>query len=400
MTGVTLKHGGLIKGIASRRCLQQLILNVGRRGLGLSDRELSYLRVSIDACHERDFEKGAICAHWKRVDTLAEELGCSPRQINNIERSLEAKGLIFRTIGMDGHRRGARCGNILWAKGINLAPLLASEKLRQLLAMRQQQDERQFALLVIKQEIQITRRRIFASRDECLIEQANEIIPRGRTSRHNDVERLQNILDALQAVQNLIAAEPGAGKISDEVAEFADASEIQDTPYNTETTSKNLCMPPRREKPEVGLRQALLLASKAYQERVEILGGPSSANLVEASWQSCAELGISGARWQKLCDRMGRYEAAITILVIDRNARQVENDPYHVRSPAGCAEAISRQWRAGSVNLRGLLLAGHRMNRDRALPEHLAQPHRRFDASNIGQLLANALRNFDPELRP
>ncbi|MCJ2188595.1 replication initiation protein RepC [Novosphingobium beihaiensis] len=404
MVSVTQRHDGLCETIKGKRGLIELIRDIGRKGLGLNARQIRYLEISIDWCREGDFREGAICAHWQGVDTLAQELGCSVRQVWNIEMSLEDAGLIQRTFGRNGHRCGKRGGakDILWAAGINLAPLLDPEMLLRLLELRKDLDEERAAQEILRGEIQLVRRQIRACGDEGAILRMDLILPGGRTSRLTDRGRLQELLEALQAVHAVIAAASGDAKISDGDAGIANASEISDAPYTLKRPSKNSCMGSAREKrAKVSPRQAMLLASTDYQTKVELLGGPSAANLVEASSQSCVELGIAPRAWGQLCDRLGREAAALTILVIDRNARLPQDDPYHVRKPGGCAFGIARRAKSGSVNLHGMLLAGLRMDLDRELPGSLSRDARSDDEGCFMKgLLSSVLKNFDLEVRP
>ncbi|QVM84537.1 helix-turn-helix domain-containing protein [Novosphingobium decolorationis] len=402
MTGVTQKHGGLHAAISGKWALIDLIREVGRDGLKLNARQIRYLELCIKWCRDGDFRRGAICAHWNSVDAVAGELGCSPRQVWNIETSLEQAGLIQRTFGKNGRRCAKRdsSGQIAWAAGINLSPMLTQEKQAYLLDLQKELSEERAALEILRAEIQLVRRRIQVCGDTGAIRKMDAILPGGRTSRLRDRPHLEELLAALQSVRTAISAACGATKISDEDAKTADASEISGAPYTPLKHSKNLRTPPAAsEAARVTPRQAMLLASASYRMRVEALGGASAANLVEASAQVCSELGIGPAGWGSICQRLGREAAALAILVIHRNARLPQDDPYHARDPARCAFGLAK--RLGGVNLQGMLMAGLRMDLDRELPRQFARPEpteeRRYSAE---ELTASFLANFQLEVLP
>ena len=399
MVSVTQRHDGLCKALETKSGLIRLIREVGRKGLGLNARQIHYLELSIERCREGDFRKGAICAHWQRVDTLAQDLGCSVRQVWNIETSLEEAGLILRTVGRNGRRCGKRDGakDVVWAAGINLAPLLDPDKLGKLLELRREIQEEEAALEILRGEIQLVRRQIRACGDVDAILQMEAILPGGRTSRLTAKARLQELLEALQAVHGVISKASGDARTSDRDAGIADASEISDAPYTLKRPSKNSCTSGSREDPsKVSAREAMLLASADYRMKVGLLGGPSAANLIEASSRSCAGLGITPRAWGQLCDRLGREAAALTVLIIDRNARLPADDPYHASDPGGCAFGIARKAKAGSVNLHGMLRAGHRMDLGGELPGNLSGSVSRDEtAHSMRSLLSSVFRNFE-----
>ncbi len=140
MSSIALTHGGVPDKIKDRQLLDRLVRRVGRHGLGLNDRQIRYLTLAIWICRETDFHPGSTCAHWMSVTAMADKLNCTVRQVHNIECALEQKGLIARTIGSGGRRRGARdaAGKICWVEGIDLGPLLQPVMLDRLLECQEQ----------------------------------------------------------------------------------------------------------------------------------------------------------------------------------------------------------------------------------------------------------------------
>lgn len=394
MSSITLTHAGLPDKIKDRQSLVRLVCRVGRQGLGLNDRQVRYLKLAIWSCRETDFAPGSICAHWLSVTAIATELSCTVRQVHNIECALEHKGLIARTIGSGGRRRGVRdaAGKVCWVEGIDLGPLLQPAMLDRLLECQGQLEQEELALEILRTEIQLTRRLIRANGDDDAMARSDAILPRGRTSRMTDRARLEEILDALRAIHAVISEACGAAEISDADAVSSDASEILDAPYILPKTSQNPCTgKPEAQPATISPRQAILLASTSYQARVERYGGPTLANLVEASCEACSDLGISAREWGSLCSRIGREAAALTILIVDRSARLEEDDRYHARKPMACARGIASRVETSRGNLRGMLLAGQSMDLDRDLPPHLAQRRQGAGSQSIGALAAQAL---------
>lgn len=394
MSSISLTHAGLPDKIKDRQSLVRLVCRVGRQGLGLSDRQIRYLTDAIWTCREPDFDPGSICAHWMSVTAMADKLNCTVRQVHNIECALERKGLIARTIGSGGRRRGVRdaAGKICWVEGVDLAPLLQPAMLARLLECQEQLEHEKLALEILRTEIQLTRRRIRASGDNDAMARSDSILPRGRTSRMTDRAYLEDILEALRAVQAVISEACGAAEISDADAISSGASEILDAPYILPRTSQNHCTgKPDPQPTTISPRQAILLASTSYQARIERYGGPTLTSLVEASCEACSDLGISAREWGSLCSRIGREAAALTILIVDRNTRLEQDDRYHARKPIACARGIASRVETGRANLRGMLLAGQSMDLDRDLPSHLAQRRQGAGSQSIGALAAQAL---------
>jgi hypothetical protein len=105
---------------------------------------------------------------------------------------------------------------------------------------------------------------------------------------------------------------------------------------------------------------ALVVATESYRGIVEALGGPTWPNLVEASWRSCGRLGIAQSTWGRACQQFGRERAALSVLLIDRNAELPPGHRYRVGSPARCLAGMVRRAGSAGVNLAGLFRATER----------------------------------------
>jgi DNA-binding transcriptional regulator YhcF (GntR family) len=105
--------------------LLRLFEQVARPGFGLSSTAVALVRHYVLKTMDGDYLSGRICAVWTQARRFAEQLGLTPRSINSAERELEQAGFIVRNAGINGERAGDRQdGIVVWAAGINLAPLV------------------------------------------------------------------------------------------------------------------------------------------------------------------------------------------------------------------------------------------------------------------------------------
>jgi replication initiation protein RepC len=355
---VTLKHNGLPENV-SRFGLLSMVKGLAS-SLKLTGREIQYLEAAIRRCGDVDFEKGSICAHWARVDTIAQELGCTPRQVNSIEKSLAKKKFIVRTTGPNGHRFGVRgtSEKINFVSGINLAPMI--NRCRGYAVLKRARDIHDHVLAATRYEIQLIRRKIRDTKDALLIEKSDQVLPGGRTSIIRNLEQLNAIHEALLAVLTQIDPKHGLTDTSDGQSKSADALEVSGQPNIQTQNIKNICITPTRKAARpLSVRQMLLLATPQYRELVQALGGPTPANFVEASSQMCHDLHISGDVWGEACLAFGRDRAAIYVMVLDRNRRLPVGHEFHRSNPGGSLVGMIRK-RRNSLNLNGLLRAMQR----------------------------------------
>ena len=111
--------------------LHQTVRNVASNRLhfGLSHTAVEYLRRAAECVSPGDLQDGRTPWCYERVDDMALALGVTPRSIHTIEKRLAAVGLIERRPMTNGHRGARRCyktGELLWAHGISLLPLVGS----------------------------------------------------------------------------------------------------------------------------------------------------------------------------------------------------------------------------------------------------------------------------------
>ena len=352
----TLAHRGLPVGVG-RFDLLRLFEQVARPGFGLSSTAVALVRHYVLKTMDGDYLSGRICAVWTQARRFAEQLGLTPRSINSAERELEQAGFIVRNAGINGERAGDRQdGIVIWAAGINLAPLV--ERFAEMQAKAEALELRTRAIQQCRAEIRQLGQRIREAGDEDLRERAETILPAGRTARINSIDRLIAIREALSAMLAAIESapepEPRALKTSDAPEENC-APNIQNKNSPRRRTARP-SDPLERIRPAT----ALVVATESYRGIVEALGGPTWPNLVEASWRSCGRLGIAQSTWGRACQQLGRERAALSVLLIDRNAELPLGHRYRVGSPARCLAGMVRRAGSAGVNLAGLFRATER----------------------------------------
>jgi replication initiation protein RepC len=203
----------------------------------------------------------------------------------------------------------------------------------------------------MRDEMAGDRGQIRISENASLIEQAEDILPGGRTSRIEKIERLEAIKMDLEALLVCLQFPSGEQKTSDRTEENFSPNILE------KDSSKNCSRGRQRNQssavtPEVAAR----LASEDYHTLLEANGGPTRTNLIETSSMVCSWLGISQKLWGEACQKLGREQAALCVLVIDRNWRLPAEHRYRGRRPKACLQGIIGKGR-DHLNLNGLLSA-------------------------------------------
>ncbi|MBN9146010.1 MULTISPECIES: helix-turn-helix domain-containing protein [unclassified Novosphingobium] len=393
----TLAHRGLPAGVG-RFDLLRLFEQVARPGFGLSSTAVALVRHYVLKTMDGDYLSGRICAVWTQARRFAEKLGLTPRSINSAERELEQAGFILRNAGINGERAGDRQdGVVVWAAGINLAPLV--ERFAELQAKAEALELQARAIQQCRAEIRQLGQRIRDAGDEDLRERAETILPDGRTARITSIERLIAIREALSAMLAAIESAPDpaprAPKTSDAPEENC-APNIQD-----KNSPRRRTVRPSDPLERIRPATALVVATESYRGIVEALGGPTWPNLVEASWRSCGRLGIAQSTWGRACQQFGRERAALSVLLIDRNAEMPLGHRYRVGSPARCLTGMVRRAGSAGVNLAGLFRATERNVQDALqqtpAPEQLIEPQAGPLAHLTARLMASMERRVAPD---
>ncbi|MFM2099695.1 MAG: hypothetical protein RLZZ366_1234, partial [Pseudomonadota bacterium] len=221
-----LVHGGLPAGVR----LRDLVALVKKAAIiGVPDAESKKCRISrtavavleyfIGCCRERDFEKGNICGVWEQPATIAAKLGISTKVLHNAEAELRKVKWIERTSTAHARRSGERRGSAIVAlAGISLAPLIG--RYPELIHIRDTDALQQQAVTGVRAEIVQIRRHIRELSDPEIIDQAETILPRGRTSRITKIEQLEAIKADLEALLVCIELPSGEHVSSDRSEEI------------------------------------------------------------------------------------------------------------------------------------------------------------------------------------
>jgi hypothetical protein len=248
---------------------------------------------------DADYLKGRICAVWTQACRFAEALGLTPRSINSAERELEHAGFIIRNAGINGGARRRPAGwHHRWAAGINLAPLIA--RYSELKGRAEALDPQARAISQCRAEIRQLGQRIRHAFDQTLRERAEAILPGGRTARITSIARLTAIRETpaamLDAIVSAPAPDPRAPKTPTRRKKTAHPI------YKIKTHHEAVA----RGTAPTGSRPPLPSAWPHRPIRAEHLGGATWPNIVEASWRSCARLGIAQTTWGRACQHFGR----------------------------------------------------------------------------------------------
>lgn len=346
----TLSHAGLPEGYG-RFDLLSLFEQVAKSQFRLSKTATALIRHYVLKTSDEDYLKGRICAVWSQVCRTARALDLTPRSINAAERELESAGFLVRSTGGNGARCGSRqAGRIIWAAGINLAPLI--RRFHELQDKVQATRLHEQAVDQCKAEIRQLNRAIRQSEQAGPRAMADEILPHGRTARINDLDRLAAIRDALADALKALRDASGTQKTSD-------GSEENCAPNIPSKSSSKFCSADAPPAAELLLspRQAVALATTVYRELLPVFGGINWAALVETSCHMALLLGIDQRTWQSACARLGREQAALCVIIIQRNAALNQSHRYHARRPDGCLAGMVKSALSGAMNLPGMVAA-------------------------------------------
>ncbi len=351
-----LRHSGLPEGVKPHQLIS-LVKTVARaidQDFRISRTAIALLEYCVGNCREADFHQGKICGTWEQPATIAAKLGISTKVLHNAEAELREKCLIERTSIAHARRRGERRNSeIVSLAGISLRPLI--DGYAKLVAIQDAMQLQQQAVSDLRQEIGQLRLQIRQAEDGDLAEQAEAILPRGRTSRITRIEELEMIKADLETLLVCINLPSGDTKSSVQTEEIVTPIiPEEDSSQNRSDASER-----RRDRTEpvtVTPATAARLASEDYRALLDAKGGPTWRNLVEASATICTWIGISQSAWGDACQQMGRERAALCVLIIDRNSRLPEKHRYRGRKPDLCLKGMAAKG-ADNLNLMGLLQA-------------------------------------------
>ncbi len=358
----SLKHDGLREGIG-RFDLLRLFEHTAKPAFGLSRTAIALIRHVIERTQDGDYKRGAICAVWTKVSTMADQLQLTSRSINNAERELEAAGFIKRTCGGNGARYGSRVdGVVIFAAGINLAPLI--ERYDELLEHSKTLALISQAINQCKSEIRNFHKQI-RQIDADAAARADEILPRGRTSRIKKLHELKAIKANLLEVLEALLDSSGEKKISGASEENFSPNILNkhihksSRPQRIRATAKDSprVRPKARPKaaPQITPNLIMAIASKEYQSIIQMYGGANWPSIVEVSSQLAINMGIDQSVWGRACESFGREIAALCVAIIHRNQARDKNHPYHAKQAQPCLLGMITKQRQGAFDLNALI---------------------------------------------
>ena len=339
---ISLAHNGLPPGVTQFGLadLIESIASGSRREERLSATAVRVLRHYILGCRPADFEPGRKCGVWEQPQTTAQTLRISTKVLHNAEAELERGGFIERTHIPHARRTGQRRdGVIVSLAGISLRPLI--DGYHRWKARHEAIELQNRAVAALRHEVVMLGRQIRATEAGEAIEQAERILPRGRVSRIVSIEKLETLKASLEALLVQLDLPSGDTKSSVRTEEnFAPNIPIQDS-------SKNCTPAPAAQSnadrsAEITPAMAASLASEDYRALLPCERRPGWSDIVDVSAIACTWHGISQPAWAAACDRMGRERAALSVLVIDRNARLPAEHRYRARSGRKCLAGLTR----------------------------------------------------------
>ena len=362
----------------------RLIRDVGHE-IGLTGSDIQHLDYLISHTRELDWHPGAQPIVYKSVCKMARERGITERQIYNRESKLHALGCLTWSDLGNFRRTGCRdaTGRIVFAYGINLAPLASMYD--DLVELKKRQVADLAAFDKTRRQLSALRRRILVkiTTAQELDADVEEIVaqftalPRVRATTptpHLATIISQAVTIEAQLGQVLEAIKPQAEEVPGPCGLTPNTSDqpeenfrhIQPT-NNPQLSQDNTCNPlvvndsedgvetRLPAKPSTGaeyitLAMAMNAASDAFIACVHPTGRRvETSDVIDAAARLCSHHGISQSAWVDACSIMGRYTAAIAVLIIDRN---INHPITPIKSPGGVLRAMTRISRVGELNLQ------------------------------------------------
>lgn len=393
---------GLPEGVTHYQLLR-LVRDVGHE-IGFSPADVQHLDYLISHTRPLDWLPGGKPIVYKSVSKIARERGIGERQVHNREAKLNRLGVLsWNDIGnyrRTGHRNAD--GQIIFAYGVDLSPF--AELYVRLVEVKARQIEDLAAFDSARRRLSAMRRRIRAKIAEAetleidmaeLAAQEAALRPiRADWSR----SRQQAVLDLASGIEAGLdralaperpvsppaeASEPGESipKTSDQSEQnFRHIQPTNKISSSREDTGSAGAIDDRQGKQAGGgaesqgieaavstgiehvtLRQAISAAGNDFLARLRPSGGRIGVpEFVDAAADRCHHLGINRSAWADACASMGRFAAAVAVLIIDRNQTHPENP---IRSPGGALRAMTARARRGELHLHKSLFGI--MDRDR-----------------------------------
>lgn len=380
----------------------KLIKKAGRDA-GFNPELVQLLEYYLIRTNPVDWTEGNQPLCYQAVTTTAHDLDISERQVRNREKALNILGALTWEDSGNFKRFGVRdkeSGQILYAFGVDMSPLAAL--IPSLEEKVQEKAEYKAAWNEKKRKISGYRARIRALLAESLLHK--ELTDIATTFQ----DEYDQVAYTIRTYHSLVSLEELAGKhqlIYQSLSEALEkATAARDKLKNTEVTSareeedcrhihsttlkesdksdyssrSDIAFQESVADPLTGKSQGSAGGEDVKEEETstvrtgadnitlkQVLGASSERfkdhlslkentlhwdDIVEAAHSLLPELKINKSAWWLACEVMGRYSAAIAVMVIDQKA-QDEEDPVH--NPGGYLRAMTTKAKKGELNLQG-----------------------------------------------
>ncbi len=342
----TLSHSGLPVGIKRTQFID--LVKPALKARGLKTSAIEYLAKAFDKwTRDQDYEPGRICGFWHQVSGLADMMTCTVRTVHSIECDLVDATMVSRHPKANGRRDGLRENdgeNVLRKLfGINLAPIIeqASELLAEAEAIRLHED----AMESCRSEIRQINRNIRRLNCADAVNEAQGILPDGRSAVVKDLAALKEIREALLAVEKAFKTGSRSEESSGQTEEF-------DVPI-VQTKQSKFLYEPETVSDHVTLEQAIAIAAEPFREYLEMYGDYTWRGLVNTSYEVARAIGIDDRSWVAACDPtvLGPQRAALCVILIHRNLCLPPTAKHLPKNPAACFGGMIRKAKNGSLDL-------------------------------------------------
>ncbi len=396
---------GLPKGVTHWDLLH-LVKDVGPH-VGYTPKMIALLEYYVRFTREGDWEYGGRPIVYQSQAKTAMYFRVSERQIQRLESALFEQGALTWDTAANNKRFGMRAesGEILYASGIDLAPLAAlREKLEKKKKEVQLADEAWFET---KRQISWYRGRI-----RSLIAEASEqpalasATVEAQHAYKGIDEHIRTYMD-LAYLRELLKAHTGVyNALTKAIGNHAPAS--ADCGYNSEITSKESPTDDKNvvhtyytnktqsskedtsslsdnkasrgsvaastgatsehcaggesyreewmaalaaEKSRISWKQVLGACSERFKDHFPMTGKPLDwPDIYNTAYALLPVLGISRSAWLEACMTLGRDGAAIAVMIIDR---KMQDQPYKIKNPGGYLRAMTARAKEKKLNLHG-----------------------------------------------
>jgi hypothetical protein len=340
-------------------------LRAAARLLDLSAPMLRLLEHYIDCTYDIDWTAGSEPVVTRPLTETATCLGRSERQIRNIERALAERGLLGWRDSGNHHRRGQRdrrTGRLMHAYGPTLSPLGA--RAAEILSLAAKARAELAELRRSRLAIGALRRRLRCAMAALTLPVAEmgqaEKLLRRRLPARLSLTELDGHREALRRLTyEMEAAITGAA--GETQAKTTGQAEILDRPYTDTKTDCSIKEYPlaapaktaRSAEIEESTLSTRLITHAAGPVMAAMLGErPDWPTILHAAERTASMVGLESRDWQKGCQRMGRLQAALAVLVMEQASLRPETGRWApLRKPSAYFEGLVKRHGEGSLRL-------------------------------------------------